>query len=359
MNTSQFLDTFLSPFRYTAMLLAAIVFWVLGALGLLIAATLQNVIPFLGSMVLVFFFAVMVPALTGYLVQVVEWTSRRQAPPVADAELFLLLGRDWRLFPLVPAAALYVIHGVMSAWSPMAAAAVTFLLAILVLPLSLMLFSVTESRVESIKPWAMLRLLKRLWPDYGWTIPALLVFSIVGGLAWQVALPPALILAVGIYLLMVFALLCGRLLTVVDVADETDIAAPREATADELDAAVTADRSKVLNHAYGLLSRGNRDGGFAHLDAYLDNCEDDAAAALWFYFQMQAWDLGDVPLFYAQGLIARLLDRGDDAAALKVLTSCLHRNENFRPRPEDRQRLSGAAEQAGNGEISRALSRMP
>lgn len=359
MNTTQFLGAFLLPLRNAVIVLAAVVFWMLGAMGLLIAYALQNILPFIGFVGLLLLFAVMVPALVGYLVQLVDATSRRLAPPVADAELFMMLGRDWRLFPLAPAAALYVLYSALLPWSATAAVVITFALAVLFLPLSLMMFSVTGSRVECVNPLAMFRLFVRLWPDYGWMIPALLIMAIVGGLAKQLDWPSAVLLALVIYFSIVFALLCGRLLNVVDVAGETAIGLPREPSPGEVKAAVDLERNKVLNHAYALISRGNRDGGFAHIDAYLDSCEEAGQTSLWFYFSMQAWDLGDAPLFYAQGLITRLLDRGDNAAAMKVLTGSLHRNESFRPRPEDRQRLQEIAEQTGNLQISRALARMP
>ena len=115
------------------------------------------------------------------------------------------------------------------------------------------------------------------------------------------------------------------------------------------------EQQAALNHAYALLSRGNREGGFAHLNAYADNTSEPLLTRFNLFNAMLRWDLADVPLFYAQFLLPALLDAGQHAMAMKVMVQCLHRNEKFRPNAEDVPRLRALAEQTRQHDVLRAL----
>lgn len=122
-----------------------------------------------------------------------------------------------------------------------------------------------------------------------------------------------------------------------------------------LDAGTIKKREHALNHAYALISRGNRRGGFAHLDSYAATEPERVAAELWFFNAMLRWDLGDAPLFYAQELLGDLLDAHEDTAAMKVCLRCLQENPAFRPKLDDVPRLRAAALKLGNLEVANAL----
>jgi len=126
-------------------------------------------------------------------------------------------------------------------------------------------------------------------------------------------------------------------------------------SADEPAPHLLRQREQVLNHAYGLISRGNNKGGFAHIGEYVMKEPDRVNAEVWFFHAMLRWDVGDAPLFYAQRLLTDLLDAGHDTAAMKVCLRCLEENPYFRPRLEDVPRLRQVAERLGNDEVARAL----
>lgn len=132
--------------------------------------------------------------------------------------------------------------------------------------------------------------------------------------------------------------------------------APHTAFAEEaLDAHTLKHRKNALDHAYGMISRGNRDGGFAVLDEYSRTEEQRVAAEIWFFHAMLSWNLGDVPLFYAQRLLGDLLDAGAETAAMKVCLRCLQQNPAFRPHLDDVPRLRATALKLGNTDVAAAL----
>lgn len=133
-------------------------------------------------------------------------------------------------------------------------------------------------------------------------------------------------------------------------------ATPRSALASEvLDPQTLKLRENALNHAYGIISRGNRAGGFAVLDNYAATESERVNAEIWFFHAMLRWNLGDVPLFYAQRLLSDLLDAGFDTAAMKICLRCLQQNPAFRPNLDDVPRLRAVALKLGNHEVLNAL----
>ena len=108
-----------------------------------------------------------------------------------------------------------------------------------------------------------------------------------------------------------------------------------EMTAEERRERLTADRQNVANHAYGFVSRGNRAGGLAHIQSFIDGEQDKEEAYNWFFNQMLKWENMDAALSFAQPYLHRLLSQQRDAAALKLLSQCYHANPRFRPAKED------------------------
>ncbi|MBT8084961.1 MAG: membrane protein insertion efficiency factor YidD [Woeseia sp.] len=137
---------------------------------------------------------------------------------------------------------------------------------------------------------------------------------------------------------------------------QTKTSEPRPIMAREtLDPKILKQRKLALARAYNFISRGNREGGFVHLDQYAAQEPRRAAAELWFFHEMLHWKLGDVPLFYAQRLLGDLLDAGEDTAAMKICLRCFQQNPAFRPRLDDVPRLRAAALKLGNRDVADAL----
>lgn len=132
--------------------------------------------------------------------------------------------------------------------------------------------------------------------------------------------------------------------------------APQSALAREvLDAQTLKQRKNALDHAYGIISRGNRAGGFAVLNDYAATEPRRVAVEAWFFHAMLEWNLGDVPLYYAQRLLGDLLDAGEETAAMKVCLRCLQQNPAFRPDLDDVPRLREVAKRLGNRDVANAL----
>lgn len=356
MSPRKVLRALAEPFTRAAVLLAALLFWLLAAAALLALQLLGSFAPLLGLLGAGFIAAIGVPALARYVLVLVAARAEERALPAPDTDLFLPSSSLRPLAALPVLATLTWLSGLsLSAW-PVAGWVCVALLGGVLAPLHLVMLALTNSPLDSVHPLKLLRLAQRLWPAGCWQpLVTLLLAWIAVPLLRQVSplVAPGVVLA----MLLPLATLAGALAATLDVRAETDIPVPREPGAAEQDAALVAARRRVLAHAYGLASRGNRDGAFAHIAQHCRGTNDPLGAELWFFHAMRRWDLGDTPLFFGQALIGHLLDAGDAQAACKVMTACLHGNERFRPRPEDCGRLKEAAEAAGRRDIVAALAR--
>lgn len=122
-----------------------------------------------------------------------------------------------------------------------------------------------------------------------------------------------------------------------------------------VDAALLQARARVLNHAYGFISRDNRAGGFRHIEDWLHQDPAPQHAWEWFFQQLLGWEVKEPALEFAQIYLTRLLQDGDYAAAVKVMLRCRLEHETFLPLPQDRELARAAAEHCGNDELTRAL----
>jgi hypothetical protein len=96
----------------------------------------------------------------------------------------------------------------------------------------------------------------------------------------------------------------------------------RLAEREQQDQAISKARRTVLNHAYGLVSRGNTDGGLAHVAEYLTEVETETEAAVWFFNQIANWEYSHAALIFGQTLIERLRELGCEAEANKLSLRC-------------------------------------
>ena len=116
-------------------------------------------------------------------------------------------------------------------------------------------------------------------------------------------------------------------------------------------------REDVVNHAYGFISRDNREGGFRHVIGEIEKDRDPAGAWAWYFNRMLGWDNQQHALFFAQHYVRDALRHGEDVAALKVIMRCRLVDSRFKPFPEDRQAAIEAAENNRNIELADVLKR--
>lgn len=356
MSPADALQSLAAPFLSMSVLLSTVLFWCIGAFALALFAVLGSFVPLLGLMGAGFVALIAIPALLRYVLAVAASRAEHRALPAVDTDLFLLLSapRELAAVPLVVALVLAV-RAAIDTW-PAGGYLVALVCAGVLAPLSLLMLALTNSPLDSVNPLRLARFAVRLWPAGLWqvlaTVPALLVFAGVLGLGGS----GYLLLAVTLGLLLPLACLAGALAGTLDVRAETTIPVAEPPDAAAQSAALIVVRRRVLSHAYGLVSRGNRDGGFGRVQAHCATEPDALRAELWFFHAMQSWDLADAPLYFGQALIGRLLDAGDNAAALKVMTACVHASERFRPLPQDTARLQAAATAAGRSDICALLA---
>lgn len=342
-------------FRDPAQPLAGLLFWLPGAAGLAMYHGFTGSLRPVGVLGCALLFAIMLPGLAAYLLRLVEARALGRRPPVPGIDSFLPFSGERRLFPLLPVGLLAAPWLLVTQGGPPAALWLTLPAGALLLPFHGMLLAITDSPLASLSPAGLWRLARRLWPAWLWLLAveaaaaATLVMAAVAGA------PDWLLLLVVIGFLLVLANLCGALLATLDVAAETAIAPALSPRQGEVDRAADRERRQVLDHAYGLVSRGNRAGGFAHIAEHTATEIDPLAADLWFFEALWDWDLGEVPLFYAQSLLTRLLDAGDRVAAMKVTLRCLGANPRFRPHAADLPRLRATARELGNDDVAAAL----
>lgn len=328
------------PLRSTATLIALITFFLL--------LSLAKFAGLLGIWLLV----AVLPALFRYLVLIAEARARaiEAAPP--GIEYFSMVGNLWTLFPVLPVLGYglglrYLLeHGEEWVWLYAAGAALLF-------PAMMAVLVITYSPLQALNPLGWYRLIRRVGSAYLYGPLLLIVF------AWLPAqLPSWAEPLTSLYLLFAFYAVVGRSIQDERLIDDVDIPDPVEAGPELMAEQLARQRTKTLNHAYGLVSRGNRDGGLGHIYAFLADDPDPDAGWRWFFEQMLEWENRDHALFFAQRYLTRLLSRGEAVQAVKLILRGRLLNDRFRPASADLPAAIEAAENAGNGELAEALRRL-
>ena len=301
------------------------------------------------------FAAFVVPAMCVYLVDVLDARARGAAPGPPSIEHLQWFNSAWSLLQLLYFLALvYAAYLLGSLFGAVVFVAVLLSFAVVV-PASLAILALTHSPLESVNPWAIGRLIGRCGATY-WVAPAyaLTAIAAIGALSSS-RVPDWLTEMVALFLLFAFYTLVGGIVRPHRLHEQVDIHRPVEPGAEQLEARLTNERTAVLNHAYGLVSRGNREGGLGHVFDWIDRDPDPDGAWRWFFEQMLRWEVTDAALLFGQQYLGRLLGSGDQVAAVKLIARCRLENEAFRPLPDDREPARQAAEQCGNADLARTL----
>ena len=279
----------------------------------------------------------LVPALFRYQLAILEARANGRAAPVAGVEMFNIADNFWTLAPLV-IFAVAIWGGVLLAHAGFSAAARLLGLALfVVLPASLAILAITRSPLESLNPLAWVRMARACGADYviAAVVPPLMAFLL--SLLPLDALPTVLRNLLWSYPAFLLCTLTGAALYANEVAYRIRIPDPVEPGEVEISSRLDAERGRALNHAYGFVSRGNLDGGLAHVRAAIDNDADPEAARRWYFERMLEWESKRGALFYAQDYLGWLLAEEREAEAMKLLTRCFLEDPTFRPRPPDRE----------------------
>lgn len=343
MKPGDLLKAIIYPLTHSSVLFSLIVFW------LLIWFSIW------GGMLGLFLLFLVLPAVFRFQMIILEARAKGQEPAPPDNELFNWWGNAWSLFP-VPLA-------LLAGWATFTAgenfgnagAAVVLLLSGGLLPVSFAILAITHSPLQSVNPIAIGRLLRKCGRTF-WIAPTYLI--VAGWLSLQAAALPltAIILILLLLLYSVFSLI-GSLIEPYGLIDDVSIPDALERSEDEIAGDVEKARTDILTHAYGFISRGNRDGGFAHVMQSIGKDPDPVAAWAWFFDRMLRWETTEHALFFAQHYIHDLLQHGEKIPALKVILRCRLLNESFRPLTADLPAAIEAANFCGNIELATVLKR--
>lgn len=340
MSIAEFVNALTYPLRSSVALVAMLSFYLL--LQLAIAAGIFGL----------WLALIIVPALFRYLVLLAEARAQNRDAEPPGIEYFSLAGNLWTLFPVLPLVAFVVLYLAAADLGAVATILVAALMAAL-FPAMMGVLIITHSPTQALNPVAWFHLTSRLGLAYLYA-PVLLVV-LAGLLVLLQGTPHWMQSFVELYLAFAFYSVIGTLLECDDLLD--DVAIPEDdTTSAEVEQTRLDDRrAAVLNHAYGFVSRGNRDGGLAHVFAWLDQDPQPAAAWPWFFDQMLRWENNDSALVFAQAWVGELLRSGLGIQAVKIMLRARLVNERFRPRDEDLPLAIEAAEKSGNDELANVL----
>lgn len=308
-----------------------------------------------GGVLGLFLMFLIIPALLRFQMIILEARARGVEPTTPDIDFFSWFGNAWTLFPVVLCA--------LTTWAVIAVGArfgiawafAVSLVVSLFLPASLSILAITRSPIQSLNPVALFRLIGRCGNT-------LLIASAYLGLSGWLAylsdsLPFMLANLVQMFLVFSFFSVTGSLIEPYGLFEEIDIPAPLEKTSTEISSDIEKQRVAALAHAYGFISRDNREGGFKHIFSELENDPDPVAAWAWYFDNMLRWEQQQHALFFAQHYIHDMLAHGERIPALKVIMRCRLISDGFKPTPEDLPAAIQAAETSGNIELATVLKR--
>jgi len=343
MKPASLFKAILYPVTHSSVFIPVLVFWLLmsfarwgGVLGL-------------------FLMFLVIPAVFRYQMILLEARAYGREPAAPDVDFFRWFGNAWTLFP-VPVA-LIAGWGIIAAGDNFGATAAFLALFVVaaLLPASFAVLAITHSPVQSLNPVALGRLLREC-ADTFWIASVTMV--VAGWLMLQAeSLPTMLANLVTMLLISSVFSVIGSLIEPYGLMQ--DVSIPDSLEPDE--GAIAGDLEKaridVLTHAYGFVSRGNREGGFKHITDWIEKDPDVVAAWAWFFEHMMGWEQNEHALFFAQHYIHDMLQHGEKIPALKVIMRCRLVNEQFRPLREDMPAAIAAAESSGNIELATVLKR--
>jgi len=333
----------------------AVFFALLMYFGFLQIALLGRTFGLVIALVLAAQLAVFVlPALLRTLMQLLEARSMGKEPQPPAIEMFSWVGNLWTLLPVVHLVlAVYGYYIVGSLYG--VAGYVVGVAYVLLLPASLILLAVTHSAVTSVNPLAILLLLRRCGSRY--LVGPLFTIGSVAAVIWlQSELGSDMLTEfLGLYLLFAAFAVFGGMVRPLQLQQDLEVPEVARLRDTEFIEQLGLVRDAALNHAYGLVSRGNRAGGLEHVFAALADDPDSANGWYWYFDRMLRWHDNNAGLAFAQHYVHYLLRHGDHVQAVKVMLRCQLINPAFKPLAEDLPQAIAAAEDCRNHELVASL----
>lgn len=295
------------------------------------------------------------PALLRTLMQILEARSKGKEPAPPVVEFLSWVGHAWALFPLVHVTAFgyafYLAGG-------LAGGAVAYGVAIvyaLILPASLVVLAVTHSVLESLRFAAIIGLIRRC--GFSYLTGPLFLMAATGIVIWLHGRFDSRLLTEFAIFYLTFASFAvfGGVVRSLQLEHELEIPDPANFNEEIFAECQEALRVSTLNHAYGLVSRGNRARGLEHLYNSLDDDPDSANSWAWYFGRMMDWENTAAALFFGQQYLHHLLHDRDNVAAVKIMLRCRLINEDFRPLADDTPLAIEAAEQCDNDELANLM----
>lgn len=330
------------PVTESVVLIPLIVFWLLVSIAM-----------WGGMLGRVFLLLVVVPAVFRFQMIVLEARARAVTPATPDIGFFNWFGKAWTLFPFVSASLLISATAVVGLEFGTAWAILPVLIAGVFFPASIAVLAITHSPLQSLNALALARLWKKCLSTF-WI--ATLFLIIASWLAVEVTTLSFLWASLS-WLLLSFAFfsLVGSLVEPYGLIEDIYIPAPLEKDAAAAAGDLDRERTEVLNHAYGFISRDNRKGGFDHIFDWIQKDPDPVAAWDWFFARMLRWENPRPALFFAQHHIHDHLRHGELVPAVKLIMHCRLIDEQFRPFHEDTQAAIAACDVCNNPELATIL----
>jgi len=310
-----------------------------------------------GGILGLFLAFLVLPGLFRYLMLILESRAKGAETGPLIVEHFLWFGVAWSLFSAVHVAIfIYSIYILGSLYGLAAMLAAAALLAV-VIPASLAVLAFTRSPLQCLNPRSVYGMIRRCGPGY-WVLPT--YFLVTGVLIWwlsTLSLPDFVQELIALYLVFAFYALIGGVVQPHQFHRAVEIHVPVESDQETVDEHLQKERTAILNHAYGFISRDNRAGGFKHVRDWLQQDPEPDDAWAWFFDQMMRWEVKEPALVFARTYLTRLLHDGEYVAAVKVMTRCRHVKQSFQPLPDDHELALEAAEHCQNDELVRQLGR--
>lgn len=344
MNVAEYFRELTYPARSPGTVFALLTFYVL--IALVKAASLLGI----------WLAVIVAPAIFRYLILFAQARARGTDAAPPGIEYFSPVGNWWTLFPVVPAFAFAQAWLFLVASYGDSAGVLLGLVAAALLPAIMAVLVITQSPAQSLNPAALMTLVRECGASY-WYAPATLLLMFVVQVILS-GLPIWLQSLAQLYLVFAFYGVTGAITRHKKLIDEVYIDDPRERDVEQTLSDLVKERTSVLNHAYGFVSRGNRAGGLEHIYAWLHQDPDPDDAWPWFFEQMLKWEHGENALFFAQRYLSRLLAVNESVKATKLMLRCRLANHEFRPVRDDLPAAIDAAERCGNAELADALKRL-
>ncbi|MDH3719703.1 MAG: hypothetical protein OES79_16400 [Planctomycetota bacterium] len=343
MKASDILNEIAYPLTHAAVLMTMALLYVLLSLA------------FYGGVLGLFLMFLVLPAVFRYLMVLLQWRARGLEAPTLDVDHLNFLGNAWSIFPAFLIAAIgYGMYAISTSFGPTAAYVVCVVVTA-VLPASLGVLAISQSPLESMNPVSIGAVIQRCGGSY-WIAPTFAIVVSVAVVWLHRVIPYPLVRGfITFYLLFAQFALIGAIMRSGDLMKEADIPDAVEPDAKDVENALIKERTSVLNHAYGFITRDNRAGGFKHIENWLQRDPDPESAWSWFFDQMMRWEIKHPALLFGQSYLSQLLKNGEQLAAVKVMMRCRHENADFAPLADDLGMAIKAAEQCQSQELATFL----